>query len=109
MTQNNRETSDIPNCRANEALQIKKDRDVMHDSKRNMSNYFNFNTNGVADKRASEMLANKIHNEFSDFFSEIGAFTLQIKEGSWLYQPFLTPERRTREAKKTSSDSSDRL
>ena len=45
----------------------------------------------MADKRASEVLTNKIHNEFSDVFSVIGCFegtfTLQTKEGHQLYLP----------------------
>ena len=52
-------------------------------------------TNRVTDKRASEVLTNKIHNEFSDVFSGIGciegSFTLQGKEIS---QQYHVPSRR---------------
>ena len=42
------------------------------------------------DKRASQILMQKIHNTFSDFFSGSGCFdgtfSLQVKDGSWPYQ-----------------------
>ena len=38
----------------------------MYDGKINMPDYFRSNANNAADQRASEVLTNKNHNEFSD-------------------------------------------
>ena len=52
-----------------------------------MLNYFRSSINRAADKRAGQVLTNKIHNEFSDVFSfsGIGCFegtiNLQVKDG----------------------------
>ena len=61
----------------------------MYDGKINMSDYLWSSANKAADKRASEVLINKIHNEFSDAFSgflDIGCFgctlTLQVNNYS---------------------------
>ena len=62
------ETSDSPDCRIKEAPQFITDKEDMHAGKRNMSDYFRLITDRVEDKRASELLINKIHNEFSDLF-----------------------------------------
>ena len=55
-----------------------------------MPDYFNCNDNTEADKRASEAIINRVHNEFNDFISGIGCFKntffLQVKEGSHSYQ-----------------------
>ena len=45
-------------------------RENVHDGKRIMSDYFKSSTDRAADKRASEVFTNKIHNEFSDVFQE---------------------------------------
>ena len=46
-----------------------------YDSNTNMSDYFRFSRNKALDRRASEVLTNKIHNVLtSDFFSGIGCF-----------------------------------
>ena len=87
----------------------------MHDSKRNISDYFRSSRNRVANKRTSDVLTNKIHKEFRDFFSGIdcfeGTFTLQVKEGSWPYQALPkkgrtciagTPKERARKATKVA-------
>ena len=50
----------------NEALQNETDKIGMFDDKINMPDYFRPSANKAADKRASEVLTNKIHNEFSN-------------------------------------------
>ena len=61
----------------------------------NMSDYFRSSINRAADKRESQVLINKIHNEFGDFLKEIesfkGMFSLQVKDDS---QPYQAPLRR---------------
>ena len=60
----------------------------------NMPDYFRSSANKAADKRAIKVLTNneltnKFHNEFSNFSGIScfeGAFTLQLKDGSWPYQ-----------------------
>ena len=63
------------------------------DSYLNMPDYFRFSTNREADKKASLLITQRIHNTFSDFFQEFGAlwgtFKLQAREGSWLYEASL--------------------
>ena len=80
------EMSNSPNYRTNESLQIEGDNVGMHDGKLNLPDYFKSSTNKVADNRASEVLRNKIHNEFSDVLPGIGClegtFTLHVKDGS---------------------------
>ena len=55
-----------------------------------MSDYFRSSINKAADKRASQVLMQKMHNKFSDIFSGIwcfeGTFSLQVKDDSWSYQ-----------------------
>ena len=57
----------------------------MNDGKISMSYYFSCIANKAADKRAIEVLKDKIHHKFSDFFSGIGCFegtfTIQVKAG----------------------------
>ena len=56
----------------------------------NMPDYFRPSANREADKEASRILTQKIHNDFSDVFTGIGCFDgtfkLQVREGSHLYQ-----------------------
>ena len=40
----------------------------MHDGKRNMPGYLNSSANKAVDKRATEFLTNKTHNDFTDVF-----------------------------------------
>ena len=51
--------------------------------------YFNPSDNKEADKRASEAITNRIHNEFINLFSGTDCFkgklSLQVEEGSHLY------------------------
>ena len=54
----------------------------MHVSKIKISDDFRSSLNKVADKRASEVLTNKIHNEFSDVLSGIGC--LRVHSHCWL-------------------------
>ena len=60
-----------------------------------MTDYFNSSYNNDRDKRVSEVITNRIHNEFNDIFCGIvcsqGTFPLQVKEGSCLYK---APSRR---------------
>ena len=55
-----------------------------------MLDYFWSSINRAADKRVSQVLMQKIHNEFSNVFSGVGCFEgtfrLQVKEGSKPYQ-----------------------
>ena len=53
---------------------MKTDREDMHNGKTNMSDYFKPSTNRVADKRASEVFINNIHNEFQLSFLGIVCF-----------------------------------
>ena len=46
----------------------------MSDGKINMPGCFWSSANEMTDNKASEVLRNKFHNEFSDFFSGIGCF-----------------------------------
>ena len=55
-----------------------------------MPDYFNSSDSKETDKRVSEAITNRIHNEFNDVFSVIACFesisSLEVKEGSGLYQ-----------------------
>ena len=55
-----------------------------------MPDYFHFSDNKEADKRASEAITNRTHDEFNDLFSGIGCFestvSLQVKESCGPYQ-----------------------
>ena len=90
---------DSQNCKTNKDLQAKLDKDCKSKDKTNVSNYhnssksktsmpYNLNSsdNKEADKRASDTITNRLHNEFNDLFSGIGCFkgmfSLQVKEGS---------------------------
>ena len=59
------------NCKANKAQQIKVTNVDVNDANSNMPNYFRSSINRAADKRASQVLMNKTHNEFSDVFWEL--------------------------------------
>ena len=52
--------------------------------------FFHSSNNKKDDKRVSETITSRIHDEFNDLFSGIGCFEgmflLQVKEGSHLYQ-----------------------
>ena len=50
---------------ANKAQQVKKGNVDINDANANMPNYFRSCINRAADKKSTEALANKIHNEFS--------------------------------------------
>ena len=64
----------------------------VNDANANMPDYFRSSINRAADKRASLVLMNKIHNGFSHvFFSGIGTFSLQMKDSNHPYQ--VTPRR----------------
>ena len=60
-----------------------------------MSDYFHSSNNKEADKRVSETITNRMHNEFNDLFSDIGCsegtFSLQVKDSS---HPYQVPPRR---------------
>ena len=62
-----------------------------NDHNTNMAEYVRSSSNKATDKKASEILTNKIHNKFSDN-SSIGcfedSFSLQVKDGSQAYQVF---------------------
>ena len=85
-----------------------------------MPDYFKSNIKRAADKRASEDLTNKIHNECSDFFPGIDSFeitfTLQVKEAvnhiRYLQEGKIyfagNTEGRAGEASKAASDSTTR-
>ena len=60
-----------PSCKANKGQQIKKDNVDLNDLNSNMLDYFRSSINRPGDKRATQALINKIHNEFSDFFQEL--------------------------------------
>ena len=70
----------------------KTDNADVNDANTHMPDYFSSNANRAADKRASQVLTNKIHNALS-IFSGIGyfedMFSLQVKETSWPYQASL--------------------
>ena len=55
-----------------------------------MADYFRSSTNREADKRTSQLITQRIYNEFRYVFTvngcSDGMFRLQVKEGSWLYQ-----------------------
>ena len=61
----------------------------------NIVEYLMSSANTKADKEASKVIMQKIHNEFSDVFTGIGCFEgtfkFRVKEGS---HPYLAPPRR---------------
>ena len=61
----------MPSCKENISQQFNTDNVDVNDANANMSNYFRCSINRAADKRASQVLMNKIHNEFSDVFKEL--------------------------------------
>ena len=73
-------------CRTSITLWNITDKADAHDNNTDLPDYFRSSTNRAADKGASEILTNKIHNEFNDIFPSIdhfeGTFTLQVKDGS---------------------------
>ena len=62
------ETSNAPGDRTSEVPQFKTDKADANDTDANMPDYFRSGINRTADRRASQVLMNKRHNEFSDFF-----------------------------------------
>ena len=95
--------ADSHNYKSNRCLQEKLDADNVNGDKTIIPNYLNSSTNRThmpdylyssdnkeANKRLSETITNRIHNEFNDQFSSIGCFegtfSLQIQEGSHQYQ-----------------------
>ena len=56
----------------------------------NMPDYFMSSINREADKRTSQLIAQKVYNKLSDFFSGNGCFQgtfkMQARDGSWPYQ-----------------------
>ena len=60
-----REVPNIPICRKNKAMWNETGRVSIHDCKINLPDYFRSITNKAEDKKASKVLTNKIHNEFS--------------------------------------------
>ena len=52
--------------------QIKADNADINDANSNKPGYFRSSINKIADKRVSQVLMNKMHNEFSDGFQELG-------------------------------------
>ena len=62
--------SNSPSCKANKGKQNKTDNVDVNYANSNMSDYFRSSINKAADKRASQIIMEKIHNEFSDIFQE---------------------------------------
>ena len=83
-----------PSCRTNKAPHIKTYKLDANDINANMPDYFRSSINSRK-KRASEVLMNKIHIEFSHAFIGMGFFkgvvSLQVKDGS---QPYQAPPKR---------------
>ena len=67
------EASNSPSCRNNRATQNKTYKLDVHNTDANMPDYFRASTNRTACKKASEILTNEIHNEFSDVFQALAA------------------------------------
>ena len=63
------EASTSPSCRTTRAPWNETDKVHTHDNNTNRPDYFRPNTNKTLDKRASQVLTNKIQEEFSDIFS----------------------------------------
>ena len=53
-----------PSCKVNKAKQNKADNAYVNDANANKPDYFRSSIKRVADKRASQVLRNKIQNEF---------------------------------------------
>ena len=62
------EVSNSPHCRTNETPWTDTDKTGMRVGKINMPDDFRSSANKAAEKRASEVLKNKIYNEISDVF-----------------------------------------
>ena len=54
------------NCKTKEVQQIKADNGDVHDANSNMPDYLRYSIRRAIDKKASQVLTNKIHNEFGD-------------------------------------------
>ena len=98
-----RHTADSQNCTTNMDPQAKPHADNASRDKTSIPNFLNFNIikthtsdylhscdNKEADRRVSEIITNRIHNEFNDLFSGKGCFeskfSLPVREGNSLYQ-----------------------
>ena len=68
------EVSNSSSYRTNRAPQNNTDKKDGHNDNANMPDYFSSSTNCAVDKRASKVLTNKIHYEFSDVFGGLGLF-----------------------------------
>ena len=81
-------------CKANTDVEYKSDNADVVNNVPNMADYFRLSINREADKKASQLIMQKIHNIFSNVFEEIGCFEgifkLQAREGS---QPYQAPPR----------------
>ena len=73
------EASNGPSCRTSHNLWNKTGKVGTHDNNIYMPDYFRSSTNKAVDKRGSEVLTNKIHNEFS-VFSGIGCCDSTLEE-----------------------------
>ena len=80
------QASTVPKCKSNELLQTKADNADVNEINSNTPSYLRSSTNRAADKKVSQVLMNKIHNEFSTVLSGTGCFegtfSLKIKDDS---------------------------
>ena len=63
-----KQITNSPSYRANNAQQIKADKVNANDTNSHMPDYFRSSINRAVDKGVSQVLIEKIHNEFSDVF-----------------------------------------
>ena len=82
--------SGIPSYKANTDWESGSDNVNVMNTNSNMPDYFRCNTDREADKRASQLITQRIHNEYIDVLTGIGCFDgtfrWQVKEGSQVYQ-----------------------
>ena len=85
----------IPKCKAHMAEDHRADSRNTNHSNVNSLDYFRSSANIWADKKASSIIMQRIHNEFSYVFTGIGyfegTFKLSVKEGRC---PYHAPSRR---------------
>ena len=62
------EASNSPSFKTHKTPQNERKKVGTHDNNANMPDYFRSSKHKAADKRAGEVLTNKIHIEFGDFF-----------------------------------------
>ena len=60
-----------PICKTNKAQKVKADNADVNDANSKMPDYFRSSINREANKGASQVLMNKIHNETKDIFQEL--------------------------------------